>query len=150
MLKYSLANKIFFDQLLEEILDEPPAVMSGTLSILSRVVHHVAGRLLPTARRQLPQLQQPGWWLTSQSAPPAACITRGMQYRNNPKRRCKYCYVVYEDERKFVFCDKHPRHKAGQLMPIKWQKRSMIMTHATQGGKGRMPMWTQQGMREDY
>jgi len=70
----------------------------------------------------------------------------------NPRRRCKYCYVVYEGERKFVFCDKYPRHKQVGRIPIGVAKASRIMTHATQGGhkNGSMFMWTQQSMREDY
>jgi len=70
----------------------------------------------------------------------------------NPRRRCKYCYVVYEGERKFIFCDKFPRHKQVGRIPIGVAKASRIMTHATQGGhkNGSMYMWTQQSMREDY
>ena len=77
----------------------------------------------------------------------------GMKHVNNPKRRCKHCYIVIEDERKFVFCDKYPRHKQAQKRILPIIKVSRIMTHATQGGRNssaRMGMWTQQGLREDY
>ena len=77
----------------------------------------------------------------------------GMKLVNNPKRRCKHCYIVIEDERKYVFCDKYPRHKQATLRPGPIMKVSKIMTHATQGGvktSARMGMWTQQGLREDY
>lgn len=77
-------------------------------------------------------------------------VTAGMKHVQNPKRRCKYCYVVFQDERKHVFCDKHPRHKQVTKMPISKIEAGRIMTHATQGGPGHMQMWTQQGMREDY
>merc|ERR1712029_802114 len=78
---------------------------------------------------------------------------RGMKYRENPQRRCKYCYVVYENGRKWIFCDKFGRHKQGTLVTAKSLKNARIMTHATQGGgrsagTGRsnsMKMWTQQG-----
>lgn len=77
----------------------------------------------------------------------------GMKLVNNPKRRCKHCYIVFEEEKKFVFCDKFPRHKQAQKRPG-WNMRvSRILTHATQGGiksSARMGMWTQQGLREDY
>ena len=77
----------------------------------------------------------------------------GMKLVNNPKRRCKHCYIVIEEERKYVFCDKYPRHKQAQIRPGPIMKVSRIMTHATQGGmktSARMGMWTQQGLREDY
>ena len=77
----------------------------------------------------------------------------GMKLVNDPKRRCKHCYIVIEDERKYVFCDKYPRHKQAAVRPGPKFKVSRIMTHATQGGtksSARMGMWTQQGLREDY
>ena len=77
----------------------------------------------------------------------------GMKLVSNPKRRCKHCYIVIEEERKYVFCDKYPRHKQAQIRPGPIMKVSRIMTHATQGGiktSARMGMWTQQGLREDY
>ena len=82
--------------------------------------------------------------------------TAGMKTVANPKRRCKHCYIVIEEERKYVFCDKFPRHKQMAVRPGSTMKVARIMTHATQGGKrknggqGRMGMWTQQGLREDY
>ena len=77
----------------------------------------------------------------------------GFKLVQNPKRRCKHCYIVIEEERKFVFCDKYPRHKQAQIQRSPIMKVSRIMTHATQGGtksSARMGMWTQQGLREDY
>ena len=77
----------------------------------------------------------------------------GMKLVSTPKRRCKHCYIVIEDERKYVFCDKFPRHKQAALQPGPLMKVSKILTHATQGGRkssARMGMWTQQGLREDY
>ena len=77
----------------------------------------------------------------------------GMKLVNNPKRRCKHCYIVIEDERKYVFCDKFKRHKQAAVQPGAIVKVSRILTHATQGGRNssaRMGMWTQQGLREDY
>ena len=79
----------------------------------------------------------------------------GMKMVNNPKRRCKHCYIVIEDERKYVFCDKFPRHKQCTKRLAVTMKYQRVLTHATQGahshcGKGRMGMWTQQGLRQDY
>ena len=121
--------------------------MTSPLTILGRMVQKAGRGLLPTATSLVGQGSQP-FYCTIPIVQQLA--SRGLQHRANPQRRCKYCYVVYEDERKWVFCDKHPRHKTAQLMPKKMIKNSMIMTHATNGGPGHMEMWTQQGMREDY
>ncbi len=91
--------------------------------------------------------------IESQSIQPAA----GTKHVPNPRRRCKHCYIIYDDDVKWVFCDKYPRHKQAQRIPKQYAKSQMIMTHATQGGKrrkgdprGRMTMWTQQGLRMDF
>ena len=78
---------------------------------------------------------------------------RGMKLVQDPKRRCKHCYIVIEDEMKYVFCDKFPRHKQKQIQDRSKLKVHRILTHATQGGRkssAKMGMWTQQGLREDY
>ena len=78
---------------------------------------------------------------------------QGFKQVANPKRRCKHCYIVIEDEMKYVFCDKYPRHKQVTKRPGPIRKVARILTHATQGGtktSARMGMWTQQGLREDY
>ena len=78
---------------------------------------------------------------------------RGMKLVQSPKRRCKHCYIVIEDEIKYVFCDKFPRHKQQQIQDRSTLKVHRILTHATQGGRkssAKMGMWTQQGLREDY
>ena len=33
----------------------------------------------------------------------------GLKHVEKPHRRCVHCYMVYEDERVWVFCDKYPR-----------------------------------------
>ena len=35
----------------------------------------------------------------------------GLKHVANPRRRCKHCWATIKDERKYIFCDKHPRHK---------------------------------------
>jgi len=84
--------------------------------------------------------------------------TAGLKHVNHPQRRCRHCYMVYEDERAWVFCDKYPRHKQVQRRPPREEKNAMIMTHATQGSKkrrnkgprGGMHMLTQSGFRMDF
>lgn len=51
------------------------------------------------------------------------------------KRRCRDCYFAYEDGRKMVLCNTHPRHKQKQIMPP--AKSKWILTHATSGTRRR-------------
>ena len=84
--------------------------------------------------------------------------TAGLKHVKHPHRRCQHCYMVYEDERAWVFCDKYPRHKQVQRLPPRQERNAMIMTHATQGSKkhrnksprGGMHMLTQSGFRMDF
>ena len=84
-------------------------------------------------------------------------VVAGLKHVATPKRRCSHCYMVFEDERVWVLCDKYPRHKQVTRQSKRQAKNEMILTHATQGGtggkghgKGRMHMWTQDGMRMDF
>ena len=83
-------------------------------------------------------------------------ITAGLKHVAHPHRRCRHCYLVVEDERTWVFCDKYPRHKQVTRKPKYQLKNEMIMTSATQGGTkgnyggGRMHMWTQKGHEMDF
>ena len=83
-------------------------------------------------------------------------ITAGLKQVAYPKRRCRYCYLVIEDEQTWVFCDKFPRHKQVTRKTKRQARNEMIMTAATQGstkgncGRGRMHMWTQKGHELDF
>lgn len=46
------------------------------------------------------------------------------------KKRCKDCYLVRREERLYVHCKSHPRHK--QMSLAKKPKNTWILTHATQ------------------
>lgn len=58
---------------------------------------------------------------------------RGMKQVGNCKRRCKDCYFVVRQERLFVMCKTHPRHK--QMSMKKRQRNTWILTDATQSTK---------------
>ena len=47
------------------------------------------------------------------------------------KKRCKDCYFVVRDERKYVICQTKPRHK--QMAMKKREEKSWILTYASQG-----------------
>ncbi|KAH8247992.1 hypothetical protein KR032_006658 [Drosophila birchii] len=54
----------------------------------------------------------------------------GFKVKGRLKRRCKDCYIVVRQERGYVICPTHPRHK--QMAMKKRDYKSWILTHATQ------------------
>lgn len=60
----------------------------------------------------------------------AVVAHRGMKQVGNCKRRCKDCYFVVRQERLFVMCKTHSRHK--QMSMKKRQRNTWILTDATQ------------------
>lgn len=54
----------------------------------------------------------------------------GFKVKGRLKRRCKDCYFVVREERMYVICKTHPRHKQMSMKPS--EKKSWILTHATQ------------------
>ncbi|KAK4877910.1 hypothetical protein RN001_010416 [Aquatica leii] len=55
----------------------------------------------------------------------------GFKVKAMLKKRCKDCYFVKRENRLFVICNTHPRHKQMQL--VKKEKYTWILSHATQG-----------------
>lgn len=54
----------------------------------------------------------------------------GFKVKGRLKRRCKDCYIVVRQERSYVICPTHPRHK--QMAMKKRDYKSWILTNATQ------------------
>lgn len=54
----------------------------------------------------------------------------GFKVKYKLRKRCKDCYLVVRDQRTYVICPTHPRHK--QMTPVKKPKYSWILTHAAQ------------------
>lgn len=54
----------------------------------------------------------------------------GFKVKGHLKRRCKDCYFVMRQERLYVICKTHPRHKQMSMKPP--EKKTWILTHATQ------------------
>lgn len=54
----------------------------------------------------------------------------GFKVKGRLKRRCKDCYFVVRQERLYVICKTHPRHK--QMSMVKKEKNTWILTDATQ------------------
>uniref|UniRef100_A0A0A1WEL6 Ribosomal protein n=1 Tax=Zeugodacus cucurbitae TaxID=28588 RepID=A0A0A1WEL6_ZEUCU len=54
----------------------------------------------------------------------------GFKVKGRLRRRCKDCYFVVRQERLFVICPTHPRHK--QMAMKKREKNTWLLTHATQ------------------
>ncbi|XP_023295662.1 39S ribosomal protein L36, mitochondrial [Lucilia cuprina] len=65
-------------------------------------------------------------------APVSSLINQvaGFKVKGRLKRRCKDCYIVVRQQRHYVICPTHPRHK--QMSMKKREYKSWILTHATQ------------------
>ncbi|KAL3271485.1 hypothetical protein HHI36_021968 [Cryptolaemus montrouzieri] len=55
----------------------------------------------------------------------------GFKVKGLVRRRCKDCFFVSREERLYVLCKTHPRHK--QMSMVKKPRNTWILTHATQG-----------------
>lgn len=88
-----------------------------SFSAFSNIIHNI----IP----QNKQLLQP--------SSPAANFDRGMKQMGFLKRRCKDCYFVMRQERLYVMCKTHPRHK--QMSMKKRPKNTWTLTDATQSKK---------------
>ncbi|CAK1586178.1 unnamed protein product [Parnassius mnemosyne] len=54
----------------------------------------------------------------------------GFKVKGRVRRRCKSCYFVFRDQRKYVICPEHPRHKQMAMKPK--PHNTWILTHASQ------------------
>lgn len=61
---------------------------------------------------------------------PVVQLVNGFKIKGRLKRRCKDCYFVVRQERHYVMCKSHGRHK--QMSMKKSEKNSWILTDATQ------------------
>lgn len=57
--------------------------------------------------------------------------TCGFKVKGLVRRRCKDCYFVRRQERLYVICKTHRRHK--QMSVVKDERNTWILSHATQG-----------------
>lgn len=62
---------------------------------------------------------------------PSIVPSCGFKVKGRLKRRCKDCYFVMRNQRLYVICETHPRHKQMSMIPK--EKNTWILTHATQG-----------------
>lgn len=53
-----------------------------------------------------------------------------LKVKGRLRRRCKDCYIVFRQQRAYVMCPTHGRHK--QMSMKKREKSTWILTHATQ------------------
>lgn len=67
------------------------------------------------------------------STTPMVSQSAGFKVKGRLKRRCKDCYFVMRQERMYVICKTHPRHK--QMAIKKDEDKTWILTDATQGKK---------------
>lgn len=62
---------------------------------------------------------------------PMLTFVSGLKVKGRLRRRCKDCYFVMRQNRMYIMCKTHPRHK--QVAMKSPEKMSWILTHATQG-----------------
>ena len=95
--------------------------MTSILRGLSRsfigLVDQNVTRLLPTAGQHLTASQQ----------------KRGFKDKGVLKLRCSKCYFKKLDDRWWVLCNEHPRHK--QREKVEDHREKWVVTHITRGGK---------------
>ncbi|KAK9746265.1 Ribosomal protein L36 [Popillia japonica] len=56
--------------------------------------------------------------------------TCGFKVKGRLRKRCKDCYFVMRQQRLYVICNTHPRHK--QMSPVKDERNTWMLSHATQ------------------
>lgn len=90
-----------------------------------------------TIYRTFSYINSPATFLTSINKNRLLAITTplvnqscGFKVKGRLKRRCKDCYFVVREERTYVICKTHPRHK--QMSMKADEDKSWILTHATQ------------------
>ena len=135
------------------------------MNICSSIVRTLAvtSRSLPLVTKQFSTLsftpqQILSRSILSQIKPIQVQCQAGLKHVVNPKRRCSHCYMVFDDETTYVFCDKYPRHKQVTRKSKREKRNQMIMSHATNGSKkknhatprGSMHMQTQYSLRMDF
>lgn len=54
----------------------------------------------------------------------------GFKVKGKVRRRCKSCYFVRRQERLYIICPEHPRHK--QMAQMQKPYNTWILTHASQ------------------
>uniref|UniRef100_A0A1L8E122 Ribosomal protein n=1 Tax=Nyssomyia neivai TaxID=330878 RepID=A0A1L8E122_9DIPT len=61
---------------------------------------------------------------------PLLNLVCGFKVKGKLKRRCKDCYFVWRQQRLYVICKTHPRHK--QMAMKKKEHNTWILTNASQ------------------
>ncbi|XP_054740122.1 39S ribosomal protein L36, mitochondrial [Anastrepha obliqua] len=97
-----------------------PLGASGPLNTISSGTNSVAAPAIIEGGMQ--RLLTPLTSLVTQVA--------GFKVKGRLKRRCQDCYFVIRQQRAYVICPTHPRHK--QMAMKKREKNTWLLTHATQ------------------
>lgn len=75
-------------------------------------------------------ISEPSSQLLRLATSPLVQLANGFKIKGRLKRRCKDCYFVVRQERMYVMCKSHGRHK--QMAMKQSEKNSWILTDATQ------------------
>lgn len=116
-----------FSPILRNLTSKLPSCPSTSIS---RSFHYIMG---PTSHR-IPSMNpisaSPLNVGILQSTSPLMQLSCGFKVKGLLKRRCKDCYYVVRQNRGYIICKTHPRHK--QMAMVKRPESKWILTHATQ------------------
>lgn len=103
----------------------PPTTISRSFHCIIGTASHRIPSLHP-----IPTLTNPQSGGILQSTSPLLQLSCGFKVKGLLKRRCKDCYYVIRQDRGYIICKTHPRHK--QMAMVKRPEHKWILTHATQ------------------
>nr|CAI5830439.1 unnamed protein product [Callosobruchus analis] len=108
------------------------SVFRNALTIAAKGVP-VTGQFLACSFHSLSKpriinIAQPGFLSPSVQTYVPSC---GFKVKGWLRKRCKDCYFIMRENRLFVLCKTHRRHK--QMAMRKDERNTWILTHATQG-----------------
>ncbi|XP_059609201.1 large ribosomal subunit protein bL36m [Phlebotomus argentipes] len=108
-------------------------LLRGCLSTASRAIPTILARSFHSllARPSISSITQSPGQLLACPGSPLVNLVNGFKVKGRLKRRCKDCYFVWRQQRLYVMCKTHPRHK--QMSMVKKEWNTWILTHASQG-----------------
>ncbi|KAF7285904.1 hypothetical protein GWI33_009377 [Rhynchophorus ferrugineus] len=102
------------------------SLLTGSRNIYPKIINSIAGFHAITS----PTISQICKNTFLKPITPAIIPNCGFKVVGKVRRRCKDCYFVRRQERMYVICRTHRRHK--QMSMVKREKNTWILTHATQ------------------
>lgn len=118
-----------FSPILRTLTHKLPIVSSTSTSRSFHCIIGTTSHKIPTLN-PIATLTHPQSAGILQSTTPLLQLSCGFKVKGLLKRRCKDCYYVIRENRGYIICKTHPRHK--QMAMVKKPESKWILTHATQ------------------